>query len=314
MQRKLMGVFMFLSVCAPCVRPSQPFAQSAEIQALTEKIPTKSATAMTGSQFAQFISTMNPHQREQAVLNAILAGDIPNFLRKLVPVKLEAEADGRSMTATIFVMPEYLAIGSNDDFLRIPMNLETATAVAVRFGFILPTKKIVNAIYSQSRFHFTPHPMMPGAQMRSTEYYWTHNRFIEQEAQSNGVPLGALVSGDKKDIVMTNLLRKQPGRIAIYGWHRLTGVPIQPISTVHGACYEDYSHGVRLISNVALVDGRLRPVAEMLRDPVFANVLSDEGPIDISAFQPYVNASPCWRESPTTVPAYSMVFAQRNPK
>ena len=88
-----------------------------------------------------------------------------------------------------------------------------------------------------------------------------------------------LVSGHKKDVVMTNLLAANPGRIAIFGWHRLNGAPIQPLSTVHGACYADYSHGIRLVSETVLVEGERRSIYDVLQDPVLARVLNDEGPM-----------------------------------
>jgi hypothetical protein len=159
------------------------------------------------------------------------------------------------------------------------MNLHTAIAIADRFGFILPTKKMVDAIYLQSRFHLIPQPLPAGPQMRSTAYYWTHNQMIEEQVHALGVRLGELVSGDKKDVVMTNRLVANVGRIAIYGWHRGPGQPIQPLSTVHGANYADYSHGIRLISEMALVDGKLRSIYDILRDSAAAKLLSDEGPI-----------------------------------
>jgi hypothetical protein len=159
------------------------------------------------------------------------------------------------------------------------MNLPTASAVASRLGFILPTRKIVDAIYRQSAFHFSPEPMTAGPEMRSTEYYRIHNQKIEAQSRLLGIEPGALVSGDKKDVVLTNLLTRNPGRIAIYGWHRLNGLPIQPLSTVHGACYADYSHGIRLVSETMIVDGAARSVYDVLRDPVLSRVLSDEGPI-----------------------------------
>lgn len=247
---------------------------------LTQKIPPRARQALTGSEFARYIAAMDPHQREQAILNQILEGNIPTFLRKLAPVELRYEPpNAKPLRATIFVVPEYLAIGSDSDFLRIPMNLETATAVVDRLGFILPTKKMVDAIYQQSSYHFVPEPLPAGPEMRSTLYYQKHNQMIERQARSRGIPEGPLVSGDKKDVVITNLLASRPGRIAIYGWHRPTGTPIQPLSTVHGACYADYSHGIRLVSGTALVDGKPRPVSEMLQDSLLAKVLSDEGAI-----------------------------------
>lgn len=48
--------------------------------------------------------------------------------------------------ATIFVMPDYLSIGSDHDFLLIPMNLYTTVEIAAKTGFILPTKKMVDQI------------------------------------------------------------------------------------------------------------------------------------------------------------------------
>jgi len=109
---------------------------------LTRTIPARNDQDLTGSQFAQYVSRMSPHERESAILDEILKGNIPEFLRKLVPVKLRSQLpSGKVLEATIFVAPDYLAIGSDDDFLRIPMNLHTAAAIAERFGFLLPTKK-----------------------------------------------------------------------------------------------------------------------------------------------------------------------------
>lgn len=238
------------------------------------------AQPLTGSQFAAFVAHMDARQREHAIEAALLAGDLPAFLKNLVPVKLSwRPPGGKALSATVYVMPEYLAIGSDADFLRIPMNLYTASAVASRLGYILPTKKIVDAIYRQSVMHFSPEPMAAGPEMRSTEYYRIHNAKIEAQARLLGVMPGQLVSGDKKDVVLTNLLDSSPGRIAIFGWHRLNGVPIQPLSTVHGACYADYSHGIRLVSETVLVDGAQRNVYDVLQDPVASHVLNDDGPM-----------------------------------
>jgi len=226
---------------------------------------------------------MSSPGREEAILEEISKGNLPEFLRKLVPVELHGElANGQSLTATIFVTPDYLAIGSDSDFLRIPMNLHTAVTIAERFGFILPTRKMVDAIYLQSSYHLPPQPLPAGPQMRSTEYYSTHNQMIEDQMHAMGAPLGALISGDKKDVVMSNRLAAYIGRIAIYGWHRGPGQPIQPLSTVHGANYADYSHGIRLISEWALVNGKLQSIRRLLQDPATAKVLSDEGPIHLN--------------------------------
>jgi hypothetical protein len=263
-----------LLLTAPCVAADSLFD-------LTRSIPVAPGTrSMTGSQFTASIAEIDPRLRERVILQAILNGNIPEFLRKLVPVKLTARRPGGPLvTATIFVMPEYLSIGSDEDFLRIPMNLYTAAAAATHMGFVLPTRKIVDAIYQQSAFHFAPEPMQAGPQMRTTEYYRVHNEKIEEQFRRIGASIGALISGQKKDVVVSNLLARNPGHIAIYGWHRTNGVPIQPLTTVHGACYADYSHGIRLISETVLLNGERRSIYDLLADPVLASVLSDEGPI-----------------------------------
>ena len=256
-------------------RPALP----ADVQTFTRRIPARSPQARTGSQFAESLAGLDQTARERAILREILDGNIPSFLRHLVPVDLGFRSASRTVSATIFVTPDYLAIGSDDDFLRIPMNLATATTIAETFDFVLPTRKMVNAIYEQSGYHFVPEPLPAGPRMTSTDYYRAHNAMIETQARTAAVPLGTLVSGHKKDVVLTNLLTRTPGRIAIYGWHRHADSPIQPLSTVHGACYADYSHGIRLVAGMAMQEGALRPVTEILSDQALAPVLSDEGVI-----------------------------------
>lgn len=279
MQSKF-AILIISALFSAHVARSSSTTEAALVSELTRKIPPRVNNDLTGSEFARFALHMDSQEREQAIQNEILNGNIPEFLTKLVPVEIDCRLSGNeSVSATIFVTPDYLAIGSDPDFLRIPMNLHTATEVADQFGFILPTKKMVDAIYAQARYHLVPQPLPAGPQMRSTAYYTAHNEMIQHQMKVLGVKLGSLVAGDKKDIVMTNLLARNEGRIAIYGWHRSVGHPIQPLSAVHGANYADYSHGVRLVSNVALIDGQPRSVYDVLQNPSTARIFSDEGTI-----------------------------------
>jgi hypothetical protein len=245
---------------------------------LAESIPPRSHSAMTGSEFASFVSSMDGSSREKAILDELMSGNMPAFLRNLKPVILRHALDaGRIATVTIFVTPDYLAIGSDDDFLRVPMALPTAVEIAAKFGFILPTTRMVDAIFEQSAFQLAPEPMPPGPQMRTTAYYREHNRKINEQSAACGLPLGALVSGHKKDVVLSDRLNRCGGRVAIYGWHHLSGMPIQPLSTVHGAEYADYSHGIRLVSNTVLLNGKPYSIYSLLGDAGLAGLVSDEG-------------------------------------
>jgi hypothetical protein len=267
------------ALSGPLLKAARSTAAAPE---LIEKIPAAPADALTGAQFADSIFNLDRPARERAILDQLLEGNLPAFLRQLVPVTLERRnSPAKALAATIFVMPEYLAIGENSDFLRIPMNLHTAVAVAERFGFLLPTRKMVDAIYSQCVSRFNPQPLPAGPRMTSTEYYQMHNSMIDHQARARGFAFGGLAAGHKKDVVVSNRLIARPGQIAIYGWHRAIDDPIQPLSTVHGAGYADYSHGIRLVSRLAFVEGGLRPVTDILLDKAFANVLSDEGTIRV---------------------------------
>jgi hypothetical protein len=223
------------------------------------------------------LASSSREERSRALVEQILEGNIPSVLRRLRPVELsESDPSGAAVHAVVWVMPDYLAVGSDEDFVRVPLGLPEALTVARRFGFTLPTRKLVDAIHLQAEAKLEPKPMPAGAAMTSVAYFQAHNQTIERQLRR--LPPGALVSGTKKDVVITPRLASFPGRVAIYGWLRPDGAAIQPLSTVHGAEYADYSHGIRLVSSTVLVDGTARSVFDVLEDPASSRLLSDEGP------------------------------------
>ena len=241
-------------------------------------IPPRQAGAVTGSQFLDWTRTMSRPEREQAILQEILSGNVPDFLRNFKEIQLSARGkDGQMHTGTVRVLPDYLAIGSNDDFVRIPMGGPTGQRIAEAFGCSLPTRKLVDEVWKAADVRLQPIPLPPTAQMMSNQYTATHHKKIEQERA--GHALGELTAGTKKDVVLTNRYESSPGQVAIYGWHQLNGKPIQPLNLSHESSYADYSHGIRLVAGNMIVDGVERPVADVLKDPVLSALLSDEGPI-----------------------------------
>jgi hypothetical protein len=244
---------------------------------LTAAIPPRAAMALTGSELIPRLAALDATARDEAIASQILQGNVPSFLRQLRPVEMVLRDPGRApVKALIWVMPDYLAVGSDQDFVRVPLGLGSALAVARGFGFTLPTRKMVDSIYRQAELKLAPLPLPAGPCMTSVDTFRKHNRMIDQ--QLVGQSRGALVAGDKKDLVLTPRLRAQPGRVAIYGWHRPDGGPIQPLSCVHGERYADYSHGIRLVSGVAYVDGQPRSIFDLLEHPDLSRLLSDEGP------------------------------------
>jgi hypothetical protein len=169
------------------------------------------------------------------------------------------------------VSGDYLAVGSDEDHLYVPLGYHAATAVATDLGCLLPTPPIVDAVYAAATRRLAPQPLPPGPMMRSVAWLGLHQDLIDTLPHD-----GALVAGHKKDVVLSNRLWLHPGTVAIYGWHTSPAHPIQPLSTWHGAGYYDYSHALRLVAETALVDGRAVSLYAALADPRLAPVLTRE--------------------------------------
>jgi hypothetical protein len=145
----------------------------------------------------------------------------------------------------------------------------------------LPTRKMVDDIYSAAAVKLTPSPIPPTAAMISVPIFIEHNSTvaIQRKEQLAEHPLGALVAGHKKDVVISSKLLEKPGKVAIYGWHKSDGKPIQPLYTGHADTWADYSHGIRLVQLSLTVNGAPQTIPEVLANPGLAGLLSDEGPI-----------------------------------
>ena len=275
-----------LAMALPAFSLASPSAQSCS-NPLTDAIPARLADAAPGSRVMGEASALSGTERDAVLAGHLLAGNLPSYLRRLKPVSIDDTlADGRRVRITLCVTPGYLAVGDDADFVRVPMGLAAAARVADGFGFLLPTTRMVDAIHDQAAVRLRPSPMKPTDRMTSTDYLMRHNRTVEDQRARAGRSPADLTAGQKKDVVLSKRLLAKPGRVAIYGWHRTNGVPIQPLSTVHGAGYSDYSHGVRLVSGIAYLNGEPRALADMMRDDTLVALLSDDGPMDdVRGFQ-----------------------------
>jgi hypothetical protein len=255
-----------------------PRSYDALIQPLPS-IPWRRKDAPTGAAFVRRVSMMPLAEREKAFEREIARGNFPSYLRNLRPVRVTADVDGRRRECVFEVAGDYLAVGGDDDFVRMPLTPAAAVRVAASLGCSLPTRKMVDAIYAQADLRFEPRPLTEDRE--SVETFARHDRIIR--SQLTGAKPG-LVAGVKKDVVLSNRLAEKPGRVAIYGWHRSDGTPIQPLTTVHHGAYVDYSHGVRLVRRVVRVDGKEMMIEDVLKDRVLSVLLSDEGPMNDAAF------------------------------
>lgn len=230
--------------------------------------------SLTGTEFYKQAMKMQWQQRDSFAVARILNGNIPSFLKKMkkINVSLFDSASGKSLKATYFVTSDYLSIGSNRDWARIPLTPIAAQKIADSFNCFLPTRKIVDDIYSASKIKLEPVPMY--IHRDSTITMWQHHLIIEGQRKGRT----GLISGIKKDVVISGKINRSEkrNRVAIYGWHQLNGKPIQPVYTGHVNWYADYSHGIRLVYRKIKVNGKWMDYTEILRDKNLQKLICDE--------------------------------------
>ncbi|MBZ0198652.1 MAG: hypothetical protein K8H86_02210, partial [Ignavibacteriaceae bacterium] len=169
-------------------------------------IPPRNPASKTGSQFMQYVMNMTVAQRDAAVYNEISTGNIPNFLRLLKQIETTfQDANGTSHNVKYEVMPDYLAIGSDSDYCRIPMGPITAQRLGDLFGAVMPTPKLVDNIYQNCEVKLQPVTYAPvGNQNELVPKFVLHNTAIDSQfAVAAGVH-GQLAGGTKKDVVLSN--------------------------------------------------------------------------------------------------------------
>ncbi|MBO4985736.1 MAG: hypothetical protein J6C87_08920 [Bacteroides sp.] len=259
-------------------RAYDEFRQPAEPLPLPFPIAPRKRESMTGSEFTALTGHLSASERDSLALQELIGGNLPNALRQ--PIYLTdslQDAVGKWHKVTLSLLPDYLAIGTDEDFLRLPLLPKTAQRVADYYGATLPTRKLSDLIHKHSAVKMVPHPMTPDATMVTMPVFVRHDSLLNAELRELGeVPFRKLTTGHKKDIVVTNRLTSEKGRLYIYGWHYPEGKAIQPLSGAHHDGYVDYSHGVRLISDEVVVDGKTYSLKALLKDSVLYKLFSDE--------------------------------------
>jgi len=244
-------------------------------------LPPRPANAPDGDEFVQRVGGLDMTGRDRETAAEFLAGNTPEFLRKFCPVSVTNVADGVTNVATFFAAPDYLAIGTDTNYFLAHISPGTAQHIADQLDCTLPTRKIVDAIYAAAQVKLVPSPIPPSAAMTTVPVFAQHNQIVwaQRMALTNLYPLGALVAGHQKDVVISARLTSAPNKVAIYGWHQTNGVPIQPLYLGHVWWWVDYSQCIRLVSRTLLVNGQKKSVAEVLADPKLCGLISDEGVI-----------------------------------
>lgn len=245
-----------------------------------------SKAPITGWDFILKADKLQMWDLQDTIVAAVLEGNVPNAIksfRKLVfktPVVDSVEILRKPHKVELWILTEYISIGTDSNFVRMPMGPLAAQTIADSLDCILPTTFIVDRIAEASQGHLEIFPFRPlGERNCQPIVFQDSNNAINAFYKERGYKFGDLISGLKKDVVLTYKIHTQPGyenRVAIYGWHVPNGSYIQPLYVKHVNYYVDYSHGIRMIYRKVKIDGKEYDAKQILESPQMYRLLSDE--------------------------------------
>jgi N-acetyl-anhydromuramyl-L-alanine amidase AmpD len=235
---------------------------------------------ISGSDFSATLDARPTPARERALLDAVRSG------LHLPPVWLEVPTAIEGHEGRLFVAADALRIGHERDALRVSVAAATAQHIADHLGTVLPTSHICDLVWSAANVRLTPSVQSPDAEMAFTHRMVRHSREVEDKL---GCRRG-LVANVGKHWVLSNRLAERPGTAANYGWFRRDGSPIQTLGTRHDVHHVDYSQVVRLVRRDMIVDGAVRDIEEVGREPELAPLVSSEGVLSVWRVVPSANA------------------------
>ena len=203
-------------------------------------------------------------------------------------------ADARHKLGFV-VADDYFAIGTPEDHVRVPLDPLVATEIGDKLGFTLPTARMVDLVWQAAAVKLKPITApeigikQGSAEQDAPPAFWKHDAAVTAQLAGRS----GLAAGQKKDVILDNRLGAQPNRVAIYGWHKAPGsggcqnptipglCPIQGVSLVHENTYRDYSHGVRMVSPLAMLDGESVTLVELLTSPTLGPILNHGAPLKV---------------------------------
>ena len=259
---------------------------------------------MNGSEFIAAYAKKGYAAWEAAALELARQGKLTPW--PWVDVELTNGAD----RAIVKVSSDVLAVGTLEDFVRLPLTPVTAQNILNLSGALATTPWLEYQIWRAAPAKLPP---ISATAMKQTNLganlaqYAEHSRRIDDQLRALNVPPGVLVAGTKKGIVVSNIWSptgdvpgNRAGKVNIFGWYRPPPAPdvfddrkslgaddrqpIQPNSDAHGDFYVDYSHGVRAVAPFALVNGEPISTVDLYTHPTLSKLVSHNGPIKLPRY------------------------------
>lgn len=287
---RILAPLLFLTLFSLCENGNDPTSEpwlSDMEDTIVFEYPSRTSSLISGTELADSLEFLALYPREKMILTLLKAGHVPAHLRTPVLIEHQQSLGDSLYTISFYVSPDYLSLGTDEDFFRIPMTPILAQKIMDEIDATLPTRKMVDLIWQAAPLKLEPTPIPPSAAMTTVPVFIQHEDLVDAQVagKQGALDLGALVAGHKKDVVLSNRIASKADKVVIYGWHWLTGSPIQPLYSGHVNWYADYSHGVRSVLESCEVNGERMKISEILRDKDLYVLLSDEsGPMPLTRY------------------------------
>jgi hypothetical protein len=218
-------------------------------------------------------------RRHRLVLEQVARGNMPDTWDDWVTITVI----GRKGTVVEFeVSPHGLRIGTNEDWVEVPMDGPHFAAAAEILGLSLAPAWMIEKTHLEARsrgalVHYFAaaeiaqsmgyddwQPNAPdGEKMKSSGFFERRSALIRNWLEEHQIADDALVSGYFKSVVPPIDGLTHRGGLEMLGGYSDDGERIQPLSGgFHARTFFDYSHNVRFTKNFVRVDGEHVDLAE----------------------------------------------------
>lgn len=230
----------------------------------------------TGQDLAAMMVRLEGQAREDFILEQVRNGCVPDFMR--IPSQIILSGAG-GVVGNLEVCPDYLCLGTDDDYIYAQCSIVTAQKIADEIGAMLPTKKIVDEIWKQAAGKIDIVTQTPDKKMVTSPVFLKQSRDVIAARAKLGLPLGSLQDGGFKNYILVAGLAARPGQTCIYGFHRkASNRPVQdPNLSAHDRDYVDYSQCPRFIGLEMFVGDDLLLLADVLAHPLLHVLVTVEG-------------------------------------
>ena len=276
----------------------------------------RTPVGLPGSEWLELYAKVDPGDelaRHRLVLEQVALHNMPDTWDDWVTVTVH----GRKGTVVAFeVSPHGLRIGTNSDWVEVPLDGPHAAAAAEILGHTLCTAWMAQQVYVQAKKHggaihyFAAaeianslrlngwnNNVPDGAKMKSPEFFQQRSILLQNWLDDHAIAPGTLVAGYFKTVVPPVDGLTRHGGLEMLGGYTDQGERIQSLSGgFHGRIFFDYSHNIRLAKNVIRVQGQAMTLAEFFSSTKYAFEFGFQRTLLTDRAYPYPPALADWME------------------